>query len=72
MVNAAMARACLNDRARGERPGAASPCFQVDLQAQPSQGETEDRRAHLRRQMLRQTTVVAPPSRELPGPRWQF
>ena len=44
-----MARACLNDRARGERPGAASPCFQVDMQAQPSQGETEDRRAHLRR-----------------------
>ena len=44
MVNAAMARACLNDRARGERPGAVSPCFQVDLQAQPSQGETEDRR----------------------------
>ena len=30
MVNAAMARACLNDRARGERPGAVSPYFQAE------------------------------------------
>ena len=29
------------------------------------------RRAHARRQMLRQATVVAPPSRELPGPKRQ-